>query len=177
MTTPSNLRELTAAERAFLDRVRGRRQRLAVGFCVGLLATGLLVLWNQLRDAATGRYDAGILAIVLGVPGAFFALFFPLVSRSPWRLKGGRYARVGLLRGRFYMAGKPSAEFIGEYEVARPTAIALPYDQVVEVEVCPCLEDYPKRHQARVVLSSADGRVTVDRLVRAGQWPRIHGSV
>ena len=124
-----------------------------------------------------GDLNRATLAITPGVPAAFVALFFALTARPPWRLPGGGYAHVGRLRGRFYAAGKPIVEYVGEYPVARPSAIALPYDQVVEVEVCPCLEDYPKRTQARVVLSSADGRTTVDQLVRAGEWPSISGSV
>ena len=169
------LRELTEAERAYLDRVRRRRQVLS--YIVGAIlfggATVFPISTDGLRSPDTNIEIASYVCLVLGAGGALGLIYATAIRRPPWLLPGGRYARVGRLSGRYAIVGKPLREYIGLYAVQAVAELKLRGDRVIEVEVCPAVEDFASTGDARIVLSDAEGRRVIDELVREGKRPHL----
>ena len=151
-------RELTSAEREYLE---GTRR--GCGTRVLVLSAVLAFFWIMPVRAALRRgplpsgerwgfvASTGALAVVLG--GLYY---LAAVRRPVWRLRDGRYARVGRVSGRYRLRGKNDTQYVGDHKVQGAERFGLVKGQDVEVEVCPAVEDY-QGWLARVVLGVAGG--------------------
>lgn len=156
------VRDLTEAERAAITELLRRQRWIPLTFSIVPLLGAIYLLRTVLTDHGTKGDAVGYFgaSLMLGIVAfGLYSAFQP----SPVRRPGGRYQRVGRLEGDYYLSGKPVlSKLDGVTLILPPTWIGyFQWGEHADVEITPPLEDDPRLHLPRMVVSAYGGRLRI----------------